>query len=118
MVMSKADLEKSIGSVISGGEGQQVEFKAGVPQQWRDLAKEFAAFATSGGGTVLIGVSDQGVVLGVEGLSTLSEKDAMLRRIEGVCTSHIKPPITPSVQFMSHDQKLIIAINVPSLKRL
>ncbi len=48
----------------SRGEGQNLEFKREFPKQATDLAKEIAAFATSNQGTILLGVSDSGDLVG------------------------------------------------------
>ena len=52
-------------TLIRRGESQTVEFKARLPDQVRDLGKEVAAFATSNAGTILIGVDDAGVAIGL-----------------------------------------------------
>lgn len=49
---------------LQTGESDSVEFKEAMPNQVRDLAKELAAFATSGGGLVLIGVANDHTVVG------------------------------------------------------
>jgi predicted HTH transcriptional regulator len=41
-----------------------VEFKASVPSNADDLVKEIAAFATSNDGTILLGVTDAGAIVG------------------------------------------------------
>jgi hypothetical protein len=53
-----------IDRALESGESDSVEFKETIPTQARDLAKELAAFATSGGGLVLIGVANDHTVVG------------------------------------------------------
>ena len=43
---------------LAEGEGQTIEFKAGVS----NLDRELVAFANAGGGTVLVGVDDNGSI--------------------------------------------------------
>jgi predicted HTH transcriptional regulator len=47
------------------GEGQHLEFKKRVPGPER-IAKEMIAFANTGGGRLLLGVDDDGSVVGVK----------------------------------------------------
>jgi hypothetical protein len=57
---------KGIESVIRGGESSSVEFKRSMPPS-ADLARIMSAFANSEGGTLLIGVDDNGAIVGVPG---------------------------------------------------
>lgn len=48
------------------GEGDNVDFKLRVPSKIRELSQEVCAFANSDGGYLLIGVDDNGVIIGVD----------------------------------------------------
>lgn len=61
------DEQQSLEQLISQGEGQALEFKAAVPSA-EHLARLIAAFANSGGGTILLGVREDGSVPGVSSL--------------------------------------------------
>ncbi|RMF55341.1 MAG: ATP-binding protein [Bacteroidetes bacterium] len=50
--------------LVARGEGPHLEFKRRVPQPAR-LAKEIVAFANTEGGRLLLGVDDDGTILGV-----------------------------------------------------
>ncbi len=50
--------------IIQQGENEAVEFKT-ADVHADSLAKELVAFPNSGGGTILIGVGDNGCVLGI-----------------------------------------------------
>lgn len=50
---------------VSGGEGLRVEFKRKLPE-WEKLIREVVAFANTQGGTVFIGVDDNGEIFGVK----------------------------------------------------
>lgn len=51
-------------SLIDSGEGYNVEFKVRVPSKVRELTEEIYAFANANGGHLLIGVDDNGKVVG------------------------------------------------------
>ncbi len=55
---------EEIKRLVARGEGRHLEFKHRVPEPER-LAKEVVAFANSGGGHLLIGVGDDGKIVGV-----------------------------------------------------
>ena len=106
-------LSKSLPVLRDSGESQNLEFKAEFPQNGWDLAKEIAAFATSQGGTILIGVGDKGELLGLPKAETADGRDEFLTRLAGICKSNVKPSISPSVGWGIEDKKIVMAINVP-----
>ena len=101
----------------SRGEGQHLEYKEIFPQNTRDLAKEIAAFATSNQGTILIGVSDSGDLVGVNGADNQEERDNLLKRLEGICRGTVKPAITPVAKFAIENDLIVLVINVPHGKQ-
>lgn len=58
--MSPGDLK----NLIQTGEGQFLEFKRRIPTAEK-IAREIAAFANSKGGTILVGVDDNGTIPGI-----------------------------------------------------
>lgn len=95
------------------GEGQEMEFKQEFPQQVSDLAKEIAAFATSNTGIILIGIKDNGDLVGLEGMEDLQARDALLRRLEGICSGSIKPAVTPRATWAMESGHIVLALTVP-----
>ena len=55
---------EEIKRLVARGEGRHLEFKRRVPEPER-VAKEVVAFANSGGGRLLLGVDDDGTIVGV-----------------------------------------------------
>lgn len=106
-------LSKDLPVLRSRGEGQYLEYKQIFPQNTRDLAKEIAAFATSNQGTILIGVSDSGDLLGIDGADNQEERDDLLKRLEGICRGTVKPAITPVAKFAVENDLIVLVINIP-----
>lgn len=94
------------------GEGQSLEYMQEFPKQVRDLAKEIAAFATSNAGTILIGVDDEGTCTGISA-ATATQRDELLRRLEGICTHAVKPSITPVAKFARDGDRIVLVLSVP-----
>jgi hypothetical protein len=73
------------------GEGQFLEFKRRVPEG-RRLAKEIVAFANSGGGNLLVGVSDAGEVVG------LRDAHEELFALSGALETHCYPAVSYALE--------------------
>ena len=71
--MSMTNTE-TIQSLIDSGEGYNVEFKVRVPLKVRELTEEICAFANADGGYLLIGVDDNGQIIGTGLEKALSVK--------------------------------------------
>ncbi len=94
------------------GEGQRLEYMREFPGQVRELAKEIAAFATSGGGLILIGVDDGGNLAGLTQTDTISERDELIRRIEGLANGTVSPSTTPKAGFAREGRNTVLFIRV------
>ena len=95
------------------GEGQHLEFMVSYPQSGYELSREIAAFASSNAGTILIGVADDGSLVGLDNVDAPSARDSLCRRIEGVCAGNVRPAITPTVRFAQEDGVYVLVIGVP-----
>ena len=73
-----------------------------------DLCKEVIAFANTRGGTLYIGVEDNGTVVGVD------SADRVTLQIDNMVRDSIKPDITMFVHYETRviDDKQIIAVTV------
>ena len=92
-------------------ENMDVEFKRQIVES---LKKEVIAFANSEGGTVYIGVDDDGSVVGID-----DTDDTMLRATQMIRDS-IKPDVLPFVHIQSvkMDKKSVVEISAWPLPRL
>ena len=106
-------LSEQLPSLRDRGEGQHLEFMEKYPSNGHDLSKEIAAFASSNAGTILIGVGDDGKLVGVDNVDALVDRDKLQQRIEGVCSGHIRPAITPTIKFAQEEDATVVAIEVP-----
>jgi hypothetical protein len=77
-------------AILRQGEGTRVEFKSDFPVQSHAIGKEMAALANSGGGVLLMGVTDDGAPKGIE------DADRVVERLAGIarsCGLSISPEI-------------------------
>ncbi len=104
-------LSRDLPTLRAKGEGQHLEYMRDFPDQTRELAKEIAAFGTSGGGLILIGVEKTGKLVGLH-LGDASQRDGYLSRIQGIAGRTVNPPITPKVGFACEGERAALAIRV------
>jgi predicted HTH transcriptional regulator len=95
-----------IPNLITQGEGSRLEFKSTISTAAR-IARTLCAFANTGGGTLLIGVDDDGKIAGVR--SEVGE----MHKIEQATDFLVEPPLTVSYQSVWVAGKLVLVIDVP-----
>lgn len=89
------------------GEGMHLEFKRKVPRPER-IAKEAIAFANTHGGRLLLGVDDDGSVVGVR---DAEEEEFALK---GALTAHCDPPLAFTTEHVQVSEKrYVIIVHVP-----
>lgn len=100
--MSRQDLK----NLIATGESSFLEFKHKISSPEK-LAKEIAAFANSTGGKILIGVADNGEIVGVE--SYMEEEFWITQAVEDCCV----PKAKVVIELISFSGKDILLVDVP-----
>ena len=91
--------------LISGGENEGLEFKES-PRLKEEICQVVSAFSNANGGSILIGVSNDGKVIGVDiGRNTVEELANYIKR-------NTDPAIFPSVKILEIEGKKIIVIEV------
>ncbi len=103
-------ISQDIASLCEGGENHKVEFKADFPPQIHELAKELAAFGTSGGGLLFIGINDNCEPVGVEA-SNGDARDELSRRVRGI-VSTVTPELKARIGFAVEDAACILFVEV------
>ena len=103
-----------ISELISEGEGQTIEFKRQYPNKSDDLAKEIAAFGTTNPGVILLGVANNGEVVGIDDIDTAEGLDRLKLRVEGITSNVIIPSLTVRIRSEEVDQKYIAILEVPN----
>ena len=91
--------------LIAQGEGTRLEFKRSISAAHR-IARTLVAFANTSGGTLLIGVADNGSIAGV-----LSESREM-QRIEEATDRLSEPALSITYETLSPDGRKVLIIQV------
>ena len=96
---------EDIRQLILQGENERVEFKKSVTE---DIVKTIVAFSNKEGGIILVGVDDEGNVVGVSEEAKLEEK--IINTIGGRC----EPTIEPEFERHVLDEKMLLLVKVRS----
>ena len=94
---------EAVSDLINQGEGATVEFKRSLS---KELGRELCAFANANGGTILIGVSDAGEVVGV------SDHNRLKSRVQSMARS-----ADPAIVVEIESAEEILRVVVPAQKR-
>lgn len=100
-------MEAMAGPPIDVAEGDSVEFK----EAWTDKAlRDLCAFANTRGGTLYVGVRDDGVVVGT------AADDAQQRLVANLCDTKLR--LTPTIEVERHAGRVVLAVTVRPAARL
>lgn len=90
---------------ISEGEGAQLDFKFRIDDQ-RKIARTLVAFANSYGGSLLIGVKDNGKIAGIN-------PEEEFHMIEGAASMYTKPQVLFESKTWQEGHHFVLEIVVP-----
>ena len=105
-IFRKPQTPLTLQELIAQGESNRLEFKSTVDSAVK-IAKTLVAFANTGGGTLLIGVTDSQKICGIA-----SEGDEM-GKIEEASDVHCQPPLPVSYTVESVGDKKVLLIIIP-----
>ncbi len=93
--------------IINRLEDSKHQFKANVTNE-TSLAQEMIAFSNSGGGSIFIGVNNDGT------LASLSKNDIdrLNQLVSNVASQHVKPPINPKTENIKIDDNYVMRVVV------
>ena len=100
--MNKIELSE----IIKKGEDSFTEFKEEMTHQDK-LAASIVAFANTEGGNLIIGVANDGEILGVTDL------DKEMQRIDNICTNNCEPTVYATIEKLIIDDKKILIVKIP-----
>lgn len=116
--MAPDDPVAEVTALASQGEGQGIEYKQKLPPSGgattgkdqaakRTALKDIVAFANSGGGTVLYGVTDEGQVVGLEGAASKARD-----RLSEFVRHRVSPTLPHTIKPRDVDGKLVLVLDV------
>ncbi len=100
--LTRSDLK----NLIQTGESNFLEFKHSVASP-KKIAREMAAFANTKGGTLLIGVEDNGEIIGVE---SYYEEEFWLNQ---AALEECIPPLSITIELVNTGERDVLMVKVP-----
>lgn len=101
----KGEMTRVTKNTLRMGESSVLGFKA-EKARGESIAKGIVAFANTDGGTLLVGVRDDGTVEGV--------RDRRVeQRVVRICRNNIVPSLIPMFAFTEIDGETVLAVEVP-----
>ena len=94
--------------IINRGEDSKHQFKANVTNEI-SLAQEMVAFSNSGGGTIFIGVSDDGTFSDL----TIEDIRRLNQLVSNAASQHVRPSINPQTENIPTPTGLVVRVVVP-----
>jgi hypothetical protein len=120
-LMSRRDDAALLRSIIARGEGERLEFKSSLRTNMRTgeadkrmehaVLKTITAFLNSGGGTLLVGVKDDGSILGVDvqGFDNLDKFYLHFTHLVGECLGKEMLPFIDS-RMIGMDERTVLEV--------
>ena len=99
-------MKETIADLIAQGEGSRLEFKVTIHSAHR-IARTLTAFSNTAGGRLLVGISDDGRVAGIE--SEYRE----IQKLERATDFFVDPPIAVSYEVVVCEGRRVLVIDVP-----
>lgn len=96
----------NVSELITTAEGKTLEFKRDL-SALPPILKTLVAFANTAGGTLVIGVQDDGAVVGIA--DALRDEE----RLASSIADGIRPAMTPEIDLVSHEGKTLLLVRVP-----
>lgn len=97
---------ENVKNLVLMGEGERLEFKRELPKNKVELAETIVAFANNRGGIIILGVDDNGRIVGV---SNMKIKDTIYNIVRSYCDP---PDIEMKIEEVRVNDKLVIIIEV------
>ena len=100
---------KNLKKQIAKGEDSRHQFKADI-RNVDSLAAEMAAFANSDGGTIYIGVTDDGAIQGLKG----EDVNRINQLISNAASQHVRSPLIVNTEnILVDDDHVVIVLTIP-----
>jgi ATP-dependent DNA helicase RecG len=94
-------------ALVARGEDGTHQFKVNVHNA-KSLGQEFAAFSNSGGGTLLLGVTDDGQIPGL----TTADIARLNQLVSNAASQCVRPPVNPRTENVQTPSGLVMVIHI------
>lgn len=97
-------------AAIRSGEGREVEFKRGLPSDYK-VARSLCAFANTRGGLLFIGVDDRGELVGAP------HPQATALKLREIAARRVSPPLEPLIRCVRLEGVQLVVVRVAASRQ-
>ena len=105
IVYEPSDLNERLDRMRRHGESETVEFKQATPDGYK-IARAVSAFANGRGGTIIIGIHNDGEVIGISNVPRARD------RLDNIIRNSVSPPPTYKLDTCTLGKRKVIALRV------
>lgn len=98
---------ESLEVLLAEGENQRTEFKYDLDRSNMEFLESVVSFANTNRGTILLGINDDGRVVGF-----FEDFDKITKKIRGLVSNRCEPDITVKIDKIDFEGKLIVVVHV------
>ena len=95
--------------ILAQGEDSRNQFKRNITNH-DSLAAEMVAFSNGDGGSLFIGVDDDGSIFGLDAKDI---RERLTKMVTNVASQNVQPAINPTSQISTINNKLILVLKIP-----
>jgi len=99
------DKQTELKGIIARGENETTEFKEEIPSRIEKLTKTVAAFANGNGGVIIVGVDDDGTIIGING--NVNKENIRLMQL---IRSNVLPQPSVTIDSVQVDGEWLLAV--------
>jgi len=99
------EVGKDIENLVKGGESDTIEFKSQIPKNPDAIAIAAVAFANQKGGTIFVGIDNEGQIVG-------ASAGNMKETLANILRDHCEPPLEVAIQEATVQEKPIFVVTV------
>jgi hypothetical protein len=99
------EVGKDVENLVRGGESDTIEFKVQIAKHSDKIAIAAVAFANQRGGTIFVGVDDEGQIVGISG-------ENIKETLANILRDRCEPPLDCGIQETIVQEKQIVVVTV------
>lgn len=99
---------KKLQQILANGEDSKHQFKREITRI-DSLTAELVAFSNSAGGKILLGVDDNGQIVGLN----LEQVRIVNQQLSNAASNNVRPPIHPATENIATENGIVIIVDVP-----
>jgi ATP-dependent DNA helicase RecG len=98
-----------LAQILSAGEDSKHQFKKTI-ENAEQLSAEMIALSNGAGGSIFIGVDDDGIITGLDGDNVRQ----INQYVSNAASQHVRPAINPTTENIITDKGIVLVVSIPA----